>query len=185
MEMIYAIILGTLFGFVLERIGAANPQKIIGMLMLKDLHLMKVIMLALSIGMILLFVSLSAGIMDPLHIEIKEMYPGVIYGGMILGFGWAFSGYCPGTGVVAMGTGRRDAFAFVFGGLVGAAIYFLCYPAMKKAGMLEALWGGKMTIAQTHEFPALIATNGLVVALIIGLIFMIGAILLPLNPGKK
>lgn len=184
MEIIYAIILGTLFGFVLERVGAANPQKIMGMLMLKDLHLMKVIMLALSIGMILLFASLYAGLLDTHHLEIKEMYWGVIIGGMILGFGWAFSGYCPGTGVVAMGTGRRDAYAYVFGGLVGASLYFLCYPSMKKAGLLDSLWGGKVTLAQTHQYPALFQINGMIVALVIGLVFMIAAVLLPLKPGK-
>ena len=43
MNIILAIVLGLLFGFILQKIGAANPQITINMLRLKDFHLMKAI----------------------------------------------------------------------------------------------------------------------------------------------
>lgn len=55
MDILLAIILGTLFGFVLHRIGAANPQNIINMLRLKDFHLMKTIIWGISLSSALLF----------------------------------------------------------------------------------------------------------------------------------
>jgi len=38
MNIVLAIILGIFFGFTLQRVGATNPQNIINMLRLKDLH---------------------------------------------------------------------------------------------------------------------------------------------------
>ena len=45
--VVLAIILGMFFGFALQRVGATNPQNIINMLRLKDLHLMKAIFFAI------------------------------------------------------------------------------------------------------------------------------------------
>jgi len=69
-----------------------------------------------------------------------------IMGGFIFGVGFALLGYCPGTGVGAIGEGRTDAFwGGVLGMLVGAALYAEVYHLLK--GNLLA-WGsyGKVTI---------------------------------------
>ena len=168
-DILLAVFLGTLFGFVLQRIGAADPDKIISMLRLKDLHLMKTILAGIGVSSILLFVGMTTGLLDSGHLSVKSMYWGVLIGGILLGFGWAMSGFCPGTGVVAAGSGRIDALFFLLGGLVGAGLYTLMYGALKSTFLMKSLVGGKTTLVQTGEYQAIL-TNvpGWAVAVIIG-----------------
>lgn len=181
MNIFLAIILGLLFGFVLQKVGAANPQKIINMLRLKDLHLMKVILLGIGVSSLTLFVLLAAGIVDPAHISVKASYVGVIVGGAVLGLGWAIAGFCPGTGVVGVGAGRKDAVSFTLGGLAGAFMYMLIFEPLMDSFLFEDL-GGKTTLAVTgnEKFSALVpAIPGIVVAGAIGIIFCVLAWKLP------
>jgi uncharacterized membrane protein YedE/YeeE len=181
MTIVLAIILGLLFGFVLQKVGAANPQKIINMLRLKDFHLMKVILLGIGVSSLMLFVLLASGIIDPEHVSVKSSYIGVIIGGAILGLGWGISGFCPGTGVVGVGAGRKDAVSFIIGGLAGAFIYMLIYEPLEGSFLFGNL-GGKATLAVTgnENFPALLpGLPGVIVAGVIAVIFIITALKLP------
>lgn len=179
MSIISAVILGTLFGFVLQRVGAADPDRIIGMLQLRDLHLMKVILFAIGLSSILLFVGMTMGVIDPGHLSIKSLYVGVIIGGLLLGLGWAIAGFCPGTGVVAAGAGRRDALVFVIGGLVGAGLFTWMYGQLQSTVLFNKLLGGDVTLAATGQASALLDINGLVVAGVVGVVFILIAWLLP------
>lgn len=183
MTIIFAIIFGLLFGFVLQKAGAANPQVLINMLRLKDLHLMKAIFLAIGMSSLILFIFMTAGVVDSSHISVKSSYTGVIIGGAILGLGWAIAGFCPGTGVVGLGAGRKDAISFILGGLVGAFIFTLSFGALKGTFLFTKL-GGKVTLAATgnDKFPALLPDMpGIVVAGVIAVIFIIIAMKLPVK----
>ncbi|MCB1510962.1 MAG: hypothetical protein KDJ36_08655, partial [Hyphomicrobiaceae bacterium] len=60
--VILALVIGAAFGFVLDRIGATNPGRIIGMLNLSRLHLMKTILAGIGIASILMFGGLMLGL---------------------------------------------------------------------------------------------------------------------------
>ncbi|RVU31445.1 MULTISPECIES: DUF6691 family protein [Neptunomonas] len=180
MKIILALILGTLFGFVLQRVGATDSRKIWGMLTLRDLHLAKAILFAIGVSSIVLFAGMSIGIIDAGHLSVKSSYNGVIVGGMLLGLGWAIAGYCPGTGVAAMGEGKPDAFVYVLGGLAGAFLYTLSYGAIADSWLFSPIGGGKVTLAATGEYSALIATpSAMLVALVLGGLFAAFAVLAP------
>jgi len=184
MEILLAIILGLSFGFALDKAQAANPQKIIGMLRLKDFHLMKVILFAIGFSSLLLFILLAFNIIDAGHLNVKSTYTGVIIGGGILGIGFAISGYCPGTGVVAAGRGRRDAIVFILGGLIGAFVYMLIFGFIKDSALFNTIAGGAVSLAETNPSKySSIAGNlpALIVAGPIAIVFMLIPFLLPKN----
>lgn len=181
MQIILAIVIGAAFGAVLDRIGATNPNWITGMLTLRRLHLMKTILLAIGVGSILMFGGQMLGLVDVGHMSVKSAYIGVFIGGLMLGAGWAAAGYCPGTGVCAAATGRKDALFFLAGGLLGAAAYMATYPAWKASGMLDAIAGGKVTIGAVpgSGYEGLTAISGDLLGIILGVVFVLVAAVLP------
>lgn len=181
MNILLAIFLGIFFGFALQRVGANNPQNIIQMLRLKDLHLMKAIFLGIGVSSTLLFVMMAIGVIDSGHLSIKSSYVGVIIGGALLGLGFAIAGYCPGTSLTAIADGRKDAIFFSVGGLLGALLYTLAYGAISDSWLFDKISGGKVMLASGSEkFDALLPMlPGSLVAISIGIVFMLIAWKLP------
>lgn len=181
MQIFLALLIGGAFGAVLDRVGASNPNVIGRMLNLTNLRLMKAILLAIGTGSVLMFGGQMLGIVDVGHMSVKASYLGVLLGGVLLGFGWALSGFCPGTGVVAAGAGRRDALAFIAGGLLGAAAYMATYPAAKSMGLLDSIAGGKVTLGTVpgSTFEGLTALPGDLIGIVLGLVFVAIAFILP------
>ncbi|MCB1586437.1 MAG: DUF6691 family protein [Gammaproteobacteria bacterium] len=183
-EIILAIVIGGAFGFILHKVGATNPNKIVGFLRLTDLHLAKVILFAIGFSSLLLFILMAAGVIPTSHISVKSSYVGVIVGGAIFGIGFGLGGYCPGTTLAALGAGRKDSIFMILGGLVGAWVYVLLYGWLTEnmSWLFDKIGGGAVSLAQTgnEKYPALIdGVSGLVVAGVIAILFMGGAALLP------
>jgi hypothetical protein len=180
--IILAIVIGAAFGFALDRVGATNPGYIISMLRLGNLHLMKTILLAIGVSSVVLFTGLLAGLIDPGHLSVKTAYAGVVIGGALLGLGFAAAGYCPGTGLAAAATGRKDALFFTAGGLLGAAAYMGSYAWVKGTGVLNSIAGGKTTMGKIAgaDYPALMeGVSGEAIGILLGAIFIIIAFVLP------
>lgn len=181
MTIFLAILLGIFFGFALQRVGATNPQNIINMMRLKDLHLMKSIFFAIGISSTILFLLMTVGIIDVGHLSVKSSYIGVIVGGALLGLGFAVAGYCPGTGLTALANGRKDALFFIGGGLLGALIYTMIYGSIKGSWLFDKIAGGKVMLATgSDKFQALLPMiPGTLLAATIGILFMLIAWKLP------
>ncbi len=183
--IVLAIIVGAAFGFSLDRVGATNPNYIINMLRLSDLHMMKTILLGIGIASILTFAGISLGFLDVGHLSVKTAYTGVFVGGGLFGIGFAISGYCPGTSLTGAATGRKDALFFVLGGLVGAAAYMASYSWIASTGLLGKVLGGKATLGAITgaKYPAVFGfLPGEVAGIIVGIIIVAIAIVLP---GRK
>ncbi len=183
-KIILAILVGGSFGFILHKVGATNPNKIVGFLRLTDLHLAKVILFAIGFSSLLLFILMAVGVISPMHISVKASYAGVIVGGAIFGIGFGLGGYCPGTTLAALGSGRKDSIFMILGGLVGAWAYVLAYGWLTESmpWLFDKIAGGNVSLAVTgnESYPALIdGMPGIVVAGVIALLFMGGAFLLP------
>lgn len=181
MSILLAIVIGVAFGATLDRIGATSPNWIIRMLSLRNLHLMKTILLAIGTGSILMFAGQMLGVVDVMHMSVKTAYVGVFIGGLMLGAGWAASGYCPGTGVCAAASGRKDGWFFIAGGLLGAAAYMATYPSWKASGLLDKLAGGKVTLGTVPgaKFDGLMALSGDILGIVLGVVFVAVAFALP------
>jgi hypothetical protein len=181
MTIFLAIVIGAAFGFVLDRIGTTNPNWIFKMLNLTNLHLAKAILMAIGVGSILMFVGQMAGFVDVGHMSVKTAYVGVGVGGLIMGFGWAFSGYCPGTSVAAAASGRKDALFFIAGGLLGAAAYMVSYASIKGTFLMDKIAGGKVTLGTVPgaKYEGLTAIQGDLLGIALGVVFIIVAFVLP------
>ncbi|MTH98543.1 YeeE/YedE thiosulfate transporter family protein [Roseibium sp. RKSG952] len=180
-SILLALVIGAAFGAVLDRVGASNPTIINRMLNLTNINLAKSILLAIGTGSILMFGGQMLGLVDVGHMSVKTAYVGVFIGGLLLGAGWAVSGYCPGTGVVAAASGRKDALFFIAGGLLGAAAYMMTYPAWKASGLLDKIAGGKVTLGTVSGsgYEGLTSLPGDIVGIVMGLAFVAIAFALP------
>lgn len=176
-----AIVIGLAFGAVLDQIGATNPNWIGKMLTLRNLHLMRTILLAIGVGSVLMFAGQMLGLVNVGHMSVKTAYVGVLIGGLMLGAGWGMAGYCPGTGVCAAATGRKDALFFIAGGLLGAAAYMMTFPSWKASGLLDKIAGGKVTlgIVPGAEYDGVLAVSGDVIGIVLGAAFIVLAFVLP------
>lgn len=186
MKLLLGVLLGGFFGFALYKVGATNPRKLLAMLRLEDLDLAKTILFAIGFASVLLFVANAIGIFDISHLSVKTLNTGVIIGGVIFGLGFGIAGTCPGTCVGALGTDTfKKGISAVIGGLVGAFCFSMAYGYLENMGLISGFNMGKVTLFNlSNEYPAIfnIGFSGL---LIVGLLFMIGALLLPKSILKK
>ena len=128
--MLLHVLLGTIFGFVLSRSGAADYNYIQRMFLFEDIQLYGIIGTAVVItapGLWLMkrYGRTASG--RPLHIEIKPHHHGNIAGGFLFGVGWSLAGMCPGPIFVNIGEGKLYALAALAGALVGTGVFGALY----------------------------------------------------------
>jgi uncharacterized membrane protein YedE/YeeE len=70
-------------------------------------------------------------------------------GGLIFGAGFALNGYCPGTGLIGLAEGKKDALIAVLGGLLGSLAYVGFKPVLDR--YLETPDYGEVTLDQVAK----------------------------------
>jgi uncharacterized membrane protein YedE/YeeE len=120
-----AVLAGFGFGFMLERAGFGDSRKLLGQFFGNEMVMLKVMFSAVATAVVLTAALDGVGLLDlralgTLVTTETWIWP-MIAGGLLIGVGIVFSGYCPGTSFVGMASGKLDA-AVTYAGVVAGQI---------------------------------------------------------------
>jgi uncharacterized protein len=130
LEVVVALVAGSIFGAGLVVSGMANPAKVLGFLDLLgawDPSLALVMAGAVAVG--LAGFTWGSGRAKsalglPMRISTSRTVDRrLLAGAVVFGIGWGLAGFCPGPAVVALATGSFKAILFVAAMLTGMGIY--------------------------------------------------------------
>ncbi|MFY9341848.1 MAG: YeeE/YedE thiosulfate transporter family protein [Planctomycetota bacterium] len=135
--LLMALLVGAGFGFWLERAGFGSSRKLTAIFYLRDFAVLKVMFSAMVTAAIGLQLLAASGHVDLAQLWVPEsvVWP-QLAGGLLFGVGFVTGGWCPGTAVVGVASGKLDAAVF----LVGAGLGSLAFAAMQPGldGFLHA-----------------------------------------------
>lgn len=120
-QLVLGLVFGIVFGFLLQKGGVAKYEVLMGQFFLTDFTVIKVMLTAITVGMAGIFSLRALGLVE-LHVK-PTRYAANIAGGLLFGVGLGLLGYCPGTGVAALGQGNYDAIAGILGLMAGSYLY--------------------------------------------------------------
>jgi len=124
-----ALVLGLFFGFFLERGGMGNPHKLIGVFYRTDFAVPKMMFSAILVAATGLILLSDLKVLDMSRVWIIPtfLWPQLV-GGALFGLGFLVSGYCPGTAVAGLASGRLDALVTMVGIGSGTLLFSALYP---------------------------------------------------------
>jgi hypothetical protein len=151
-DLAVAFVLGTGFGFALERAGFGSARKLTAVFYLYDMAVVKVMFTAIVTAMTGISVLAAVGMLDlaELYVEPTSLAAQVV-GGLVFGAGFILGGYCPGTSIAAIATGRKDGIAFALGMLAGVLAYVELTPGIDD--WIKANAQGEMTLPSVTGLP--------------------------------
>lgn len=168
-EVLLGILSGAAFGFVIQRVGATDPEEMALGHLMQDPRIPRFMLLAVVFSAIGLFCLQSVGVGRTVILPLT--IGGILVGGTLFGLGWGLAGYCPGTTWAAVGEGRVDAIFALVGGLAGTAAFAHLHawiiPAVHAPSNL-----GQVTMGDLFGHPL----TGLVVeiAILLAAVWLIG-----------
>lgn len=146
LQLCLGLLMGIVFGFLLEKGGVTRYDIIIGQLLLTDFTVVKVMLSAVVTGMVGIYLLKGMGL-TRLHPKPGSFGSSMI-GGLIFGIGFGMLGYCPGTAVGAAGQGSLDALlGGIPGMLIGAWLFAKMYPRLER-GILKKGDFGEITLPE-------------------------------------
>jgi hypothetical protein len=125
--MVAAVLVGFGFGFVLERAGFGNSRKLLGQFYGNEMVMLKVMFTAIVTAILGTVVLSGVGLLDlrALADAVSSetfLWP-MIAGGLLIGVGIVVSGYCPGTSLVGIASGKLDAVLAYAGVILGQLLW--------------------------------------------------------------
>ena len=161
MSLVVAFVLGIGFGWFLERAGFGSARKLTAQFYFRDLSVFRVMFTAVVTAMLGLFYLGWLGVVDLSLVYVSTTYlaPQAL-GGLLVGIGFVVGGYCPGTSMVALATGKVDALVNVLGIAFGVLVIGELWPSILGFAFSTDL--GRLTLPEALGLP-----HGLVVFLVV------------------
>jgi uncharacterized protein len=166
-SLVVAFLVGIGFGFALERAGFGSARKLVSQFYLDDLAVFKVMFTAIVTAMLGVTYLSWVGFLDLSLVYLVPTYwVAQVVGGLVLGVGFVFGGYCPGTSLVSTATGKLDGLLFVLGFAAGTLGFALAFPLVK--GLYAAGSLGTKTLPQVLGVPYGLVVFAVVVVAVLG-----------------
>jgi len=158
-EMVIALLVGVGFGWSLERAGFGRADNLAAIFYGRDFRVLRVMFSAIVTAMLGLYLVDLLGIMPIASIGLIDTYwaPQLV-GGLMLGAGFIIGGYCPGTSVVALMSGKLDALLFIGGIFLGCMVFTLSYDAVAAFHGGSAM--GRVLLSDALGLPAAVVVFG-------------------------
>jgi hypothetical protein len=161
------LLIGFLFGYVLEGAGFGSPRRLTGQFFLRDWSVFKVMFTAVIVAALGLWLLEALGWLRPNGVFVPQLLVvGTLLGGVLIGAGFAIGGYCPGTSAVGLASGRLDALVFMIGMVAGSALFAAVYDAI--GAMVYAPAQLARTLPEWLGVPAIVVIAGLAVVAALG-----------------
>jgi hypothetical protein len=170
-SLLVAVLVGIGFGFFLERAGFGSARKLVAQFYLTDLAVLKVMFTAIVTAMLGVTLLSRVGFLDLSLVYLVPTYwIAQAVGGVLFGAAFVVGGYCPGTSVVSVATGRVDGLVFVLGFAAGTLGFAVGFPLV--AGLYTAGDLGEKTLNEALGVPQGLLVLGVVV---LALVSFVGA----------
>ncbi len=147
-KLAQAVVFGFAFGFLLQKGGVAKFDILVGVLLLENFVVVKVMVSAIIVGMVGVHLGERAG---RLKFQIKDTVYGTnVIGGLLFGLGFGLIAYCPGTNAAAVGQGNFDALTGIVGMVVGSYLFALVADPVRAT---IGAWGarGELTLPEVFR----------------------------------
>ena len=144
------IVLGMVFGYVLENAGFGSACKLTAQLRFQDWAVFKVMFTAIVVSSGGLYLLQGLGLVN----VVNDMFVPSVFlwgstlGGVLIGVGMAVGGYCPGTSMAALCSGRLDGLVFLLGIVLGTLGFNAGFESIKS-------WAWKQTGPDSLTLPQL------------------------------
>jgi len=141
LNYIVALLIGVLFGMILEQAGFSSTKKLVGLFYGYDFTVLRVFFTAGVTAMLGVIALEHFGLLDMSLVYVNPAFIwSAMAGGLIMGLGFVLGGFCPGTSFCAAAIGKLDAMVFIIGAFAGVLLFAESYPVFEhlyKAGA----WG--------------------------------------------
>ena len=152
-DFVIAILLGVVFGFILEASGFSSSRNLAGVFYGYNFVVLRVFFTALIVAMVGLLYFDYVGWLNLSQIFILPTFlTPMIVGGIIMGVGFVIGGFCPGTSFTGIAIGKLDALFFTIGLYLGIFGFSLAYPLFENFFTSGDL--GNVTLMEITGIPA-------------------------------